>query len=220
VTRRELRPLSAPARAVYRTLRGAGVLVARGYWRLEVEGVDRLPTTGPFVVAPVHRSYVDFFIVALAFPRCLRFMVKNSIWKSKGFGAFVEWMGSFPVDRDRPDRDALRACEQAVAMGDPVVMFPEGQRRDGDSVVDLFDGPAWVACRHRVPVVPVGIGGSQRAMPRGARFVCPARVTVVLGEPIYPDVDTSGRVPRRKVAEMTDRVQTEVQRLYDQARAA
>ncbi|MFM7062844.1 MAG: lysophospholipid acyltransferase family protein [Actinomycetes bacterium] len=220
MTRRELRPLSGPARAVYRTLRAAGVLVARGYWRLHVEGIDRLPSAGPFIVAPVHRSYVDFFIVALAFPRCLRFMVKNSIWRSKGFGSFVEWMGSFPVDRDHPDRNALRACEQAVRMGDPVVMFPEGQRRDGDLVHDLFDGPAWVACRYRVPVVPVGIGGSERAMPRGARFVFPARIRVVVGEPIYPDVTTVGRVPRRKVADMTSRVRAEVQRLYDQARAA
>ena len=67
-------------------------------------------------------------------------------------------MGAFPVNRERPDRRALRNCEEALVHGDPVVMFPEGRRKAGPVVEDLQEGPAWVACRYRVPIVPVGLG--------------------------------------------------------------
>lgn len=220
MTRRDLRPLTRGGRLAYRVLRSLSRVAAALVWRIEIEGLERLPVAGPFVVAPVHRSYVDFLVVAVAVPRLMRFMVKNSIWKSRGFGWAVEYMGSFPVDRDRPDREALRCCEQAIERGDPVVMFPEGQRRSGDDVGPLFDGPAWVACRYRVPVVPIGLGGTDRAMPVGARTVRPARVKVVIGEPIYPEVPPTGRVSRRLVGELTKRLRTEVQYAYDQARAA
>ena len=80
----------------------------------------------------------------------------------------------------------------------------------------LFDGPAWVACRNRVPIVPIGIGGSDGAMPIGAKLIRPARVRVVIGEPIYPDVAPTGHVPRRLVSELTEALHGEVQRLYDE----
>ena len=215
----EVRPISPAGRASYRILRLIGVVLTKLVWRVRVHGVDRLPVGVPYVVAPVHRSYVDFLIVAVAVPRVLRFMVKDSIWKAPRVGRFVEFNGSFPVNRSHADREALRNAERTVRGGDPVVMFPEGRRKDGDEVRDLFDGPAFVACRNRVPIVPIGIGGSDRAMPIGKKMIRPARVEVVIGEPIYPDVPLSGRVPRRVVSEHTQRLRDEVQRLYDQARA-
>ncbi len=75
-----------------------------------------------------------------------------------------------------------------------------------------------MACRHRVPIVPVGIGNSDRAMPIGAKWLRPVKLTVIIGEPIYPDVPLTGRVPRGKVAELTEQVRDEVQRLYDDAK--
>jgi len=211
-------PVSAAGRVSYRLLRGLTVAVCALFWRLEVDGRDRLPTGVPYVVAPVHRSYVDFLIVAATVPRVMRYMVKDSIWKYAWLGRFIEFNGSFPVDREHADRDALRLCEEAVQGGDPVVMFPEGRRKEGPVVEDLFDGPSFVACRNRIPIVPIGIGGSDRAMPIGRRFFRFAPVRVVIGEPIYPDVPLTGRVPRRVVTENTELLRAEVQRLYDEVR--
>ena len=99
-----------------------------------------------------------------------------------------------------------------------MVMFPEGRRKDGPTVEDLFDGPAFVACRNRIPIVPIAIGGTDHALPRGAKMVRPSRIRVVIGEPIYPDVSATGRVPRRAVSETTDVLRSELQRLYSQVR--
>ncbi|MBS1265709.1 MAG: hypothetical protein MAG471_01563 [Acidimicrobiaceae bacterium] len=65
-------------------------------------------------------------------------------------------------------------------------MFPEGGRQTGDHIVDLFDGTAYLAARTGASVVPVGISGTEEAMPTGSRFPRPARVCVAVGEPIPP----------------------------------
>jgi len=202
----------------YRFLRMLGVVVSTVLWRFEVEGRDRLPTVGPFVLCPVHRSTVDFLVAGMTVQRRMRFMAKDSLWRRPRFGRFLEFIGAFPVDREHPDRTALRRAEEAVAGGEPVVIFPEGRRREGDQIDELHHGPSWVACRHRVPMVPMGIGGSDRAMPIGSRRIRLTKIKVVIGEPIYPDVELTGRVPRRVVTETTEELHRELQRLFDEVR--
>lgn len=214
----EVDAVSRGGRLVYRAVRALAVLLTKLVWRVQVDGRERLPAGVPYVVAPVHRSYVDFLVVGVAVPRLMRFMVKDSVWKAKRLGQLLEWGGSFPVDRGNADRQALRNAEKALAGGDPVVMFPEGRRREGPVVEQLYDGAAWVACRNRVPIVPIGLGHTDDAMPIGAKFVRFAKVRVVIGEPLFPDVPMTGRVPRRVVVETSERLRSEIQRCYDQVR--
>ncbi len=213
-----LRPVSRIGDLTYRFLVGLARLLARIIWRFEVTGRDRLPTVGPFILCPVHRSYVDFLVAGMSVPRRMRFMAKDSLWRARRFGRFIEAMGAFPVDRSGADRAALRRAEEAISGGEPLVMFPEGRRQEGPSVTEMQQGPAFVACRNRVPLVPVGIGGSDRAMPIGAKMIRPAKVRVVIGEPIYPDVPLEGRVPRRVVEATTEELRSAIQGLYDSVR--
>ncbi len=216
VVRGSLRPISNGGRTTYRMFRWAGIAVLKPLWRLKVDGLDRLPVGVPYVLAPTHRSNGDFAALVGAIPRELRFMAKDSLWTFRPLGRFMEFNGSFPVDREHADRDALRRCEEAIHLGDPVVMFPEGRRKEGPDIVDLFDGPSFVACRTRVPIVPVAIAGSAEAMPRGAKLPHRGRVRVVIGEPIYPDVPTGGRLPLRAVGENTELLREQLQRMFDQ----
>ena len=188
------------------------------YWRLEVIGTERVPRTGAFVVAPVHRSNLDFLLAGLAMKRPVRYMAKSSIFLGGVIDRFLNTMGAFPVVRDTADFSAIRTCEELLAAGEPVVVFPEGRRKSGDEVLDLFDGPAFVAARQRVPIVPVGIGGSDKAMPIGKKWILPHKVVIVIGEPIYPDVPIEGRVPRSAVTKLTEQLRGEVQNVYDTAR--
>lgn len=189
----------------------------RVFWRMEVVGRDRLPGSGQFVLSPVHRSFIDFAVTGAAIPRRMRFMGKDDLWDVKPLGWLLDQMGAFPVHRERVDRPALRNCEEALHLGDPVVMFPEGRRESGPLVHELHDGPAWLACRHRIPVVPVALGRTDKALPLGAKFPRPVKIRVVIGEPLYPDVPMNGRVPRGAVAALTAELRTDIQRLYDVA---
>src|SRR3546814_5503499 len=74
----------------------------------------------------------------------MRYMGKDSIWKSRLLGRFVTMLGAFPVHRGSADRDALKACTDIVSGGSPLVMFPEGTRQSGPKVEELFDGTAYV----------------------------------------------------------------------------
>ncbi len=188
-------------------------------FRLRVEGRENLPD-GPFILSASHRSFIDTPVVGVMTAKRLRFMGKESLWKSKPLGAFLTIMGGFPVERDSVDRTALRAAMDVLKLGEPLVMFPEGTRRDGPRLrrEDLHDGPAFVASRVGVPIVPVGLGGTPKALPVGKKLPRPAKVVVVIGEPIDPPAKVNGRVPRKGVTEMSDRLFAEMSDLFIEAR--
>jgi 1-acyl-sn-glycerol-3-phosphate acyltransferase len=172
---------------LYHVVRGIAVGISRAYLPGRVVGRENLPTEGAYVLAPVHRSYIDWLIVArVTRRRRLRYIVKAEVWKSKLVGRILEACGCFPVNRSGADREALERCRAVLAGGEALVMFPEGTRRSGPVVSDLREGVAYLAVRAGAPVVPVGIGGSERAMPRGSSIPRPRRVEVVIGKPVWP----------------------------------
>jgi 1-acyl-sn-glycerol-3-phosphate acyltransferase len=201
-------------------VRGIVVGFCRAFWRLQVTGRENVPADGPFILAPVHRSNIDTPAVAAVTRRRLRYMGKDSLWRYRWSAWFFRNMGGFPVHRGTPDREALRWASSVARAGEPVVMFPEGTRQEGPVVDHVLDGVAFVALREGVPIVPVGIGGSDLAMPRGGRWLRPVKVTMVVGEPLAVDRPAPGeRVPRRAVRELTERLRVELQLLYDEAQA-
>jgi 1-acyl-sn-glycerol-3-phosphate acyltransferase len=212
---------SRRTRVSYAAVRGLIHAVAALFGRVRIVGGDNVPATGAFVLAPVHRSNVDFALTSLVTHRPMRYMGKDSIWKNRALGRFVSMLGAFPVHRGTADRESLRNTMEVVDGGSPVVMFPEGTRRSGPVVEDLFDGPAYVAARTGVPIVPMGIGGSERMMPKGAKFLRPSKLVLIVGTPIQPPPPgENGRVSRHVVRDLTATLQVEVQRLFDEAQAA
>ncbi len=113
----------------------------------------------------------------------------------------------------------MKRCIATLEGGEPLVLFPEGERKDGPAVQPLFDGAAYVAGKAGVPIIPIGIGGSARVMPRHAKMIHPAKVCVEIGAPIYAEVGASGRASRAAIAVVTAELSTELQRLFDLAEA-
>jgi 1-acyl-sn-glycerol-3-phosphate acyltransferase len=188
-------------------------------FRAEVTGRQNLPPSGPYLVSPVHRSNLDTFLLPIITRRNLRAMGKDSLWKA---GAFWGWLltslGGFPVARGTADRASLRAAEVVVERGEPLIMFPEGTRRTGPHVWELFNGPAFVSARTGTPIVPIGIGGSERAMGKGVTIPRPRKITFIIGEPILPPAREEGaRVPRRVVKELSEELHSRIQDLFDEA---
>ncbi|MGH9266881.1 MAG: lysophospholipid acyltransferase family protein, partial [Acidimicrobiales bacterium] len=175
----------------------------------------------PFILSPVHRSNIDTPLVAAVTRRRLRFMGKAEVWTYRPVAWSLTALGGFPVRRGSADREAMRTCEAVLAGGEPLVLFPEGTRREGLVVADLHRGAAWLAARAQVPIVPVGIGGSARAMPKGSRMLRPVRVHLEIGPALVPPAPGPGaRVARRDVEDFDARLRAELQRLFDVARQA
>jgi 1-acyl-sn-glycerol-3-phosphate acyltransferase len=207
--------------AWYWVARGVVELFCRAYFRVEIRGREYVPTSGAYVIAPVHRSNVDTLLAGCLTRRRIRFMGKDSLWKYRWAGALFSSLGAFPVHRGTPDREALRSCEEALRGGEPVVLFPEGTRQSGPTVQPLFEGAVFVAARAGVPIVPVGIGGSEWAMPKGRKQIRPVKVVMIVGPVLPAPVPPTGRrVARRAVAETSDVLHTRLQALFDEALAA
>jgi 1-acyl-sn-glycerol-3-phosphate acyltransferase len=100
---------------------------------------------------------------------------------------------------------------------EPLVLFPEGERKSGEAIEPLKDGAAFIAAKAGVPIIPVGIGGSERVMPKGSKFIYPRKVHVVIGKPIPAPINENGRVPREQITAVSEHVRVELQRLFDDA---
>jgi 1-acyl-sn-glycerol-3-phosphate acyltransferase len=207
------------SRAAYFVARSLVAAFTRLWTRLEIEGREHVPEAGAFVLAPVHRSIMDTPISSCLTRRRLRFMGKDTLWKRQPAAWVLSALGGFPVSRGTADREALMRCIAVLEAGEPLVLFPEGERKSGDVVQPLFDGAAYVALRAGVPIVPVGIGGSEAVMPKGSKFIHPRKVHVIIGAPIVRAGIGGGRVPRAEVHETTAELHATLQRLFDAARA-
>lgn len=210
---------SRTSKMLYTLIRGLVVGLCVGYTRTKVVGKHNIPSTGAFLLAPIHRSNIDTPLAAAVTRRRLRFMGKDTIWKVKPIGWIISALGAFPVTRGTADREALKRCVAVLEAGEPLVLFPEGTRQSGPIVQPLFDGAAYVAVKAGVPIIPVGIGGSEGVMPKGSKMIYPRKCVVVVGEPIIAPLDASGKVPRSAVKDVTEMLSQELQRLFNEAQS-
>jgi 1-acyl-sn-glycerol-3-phosphate acyltransferase len=213
----EIDPRRTP---LYRVERAIFVSTLWAWFRPRVVGKEHVPTTGPAILAPVHRSFADFGFAAFCTPRKLFFMTKDELWKNKALGRLLLSVGAFPVHRESADREALQRAEQVLVRGEMLVMFPEGTRREGPEIRDLMEGATFLSARTGAPILPVGIAGSDLAMPKGSRVPKPLTIDVVVGPAILPPPRTGGgRVSRSAVREATHDLVGRLQSVYDEARA-
>jgi 1-acyl-sn-glycerol-3-phosphate acyltransferase len=203
---------------IYRVLRVLVRGVNRLLFRTTVEGEALVPAGGPVIIAPIHRSFIDFFVVSEVTRRKLHYMAKDSLWKRPRFGRFLLSIGAFPVHRESADREALRRAQNVLEAGEVLILFPEGARRTGAAVGELHEGAAFLAARTGATIVPVGIGGTMSVMPKGTRYPRPSKVHLIVGEPLVaPARSAGGRVPRSQVHQLTEDLRASIQDLYERA---
>jgi 1-acyl-sn-glycerol-3-phosphate acyltransferase len=170
--------IPSPLQTYKKVRRLFGGLV-RAIYRIEVVGADRLPATGPAVVAPNHESFLDAIVLGAAIPRELRFVAKEELWRSRLLARMLDGLGAIPIERGHSDYLAAALVLQALAAGQAVVIFPQGAVR-GDRV--WKQGAAHAALMTGAPLVPVRLVGTARALSCG-RIGFP-RLRVIIGEPI------------------------------------
>ena len=205
------------SRSFYQLIRFLVVGICRTYCRMNVSGQENIPIVGPFILAPIHRSYIDTPIASGCTRRRMRFMGKDSMWKHQPLNWMLSALGAFPVTRGSADREAILRAIQVLKSGEPLVLFPEGERKSGAVVQPLMDGAAYVACKAGVSIIPVGIGGSERVMGKGARFIYPKKLVVIIGKPIPVPAPVDGRMPRSAVKQVTAQLHEQLQKLFDEA---
>ncbi len=186
------------------------------YFRCYTRGRRNLPRKGGVVIAPTHRSNLDTPLVGASAGRPLRYFAKSGLFRGRVTTWMLVTMGAFPVRRDTIDRSALKAALTVLEAGEALVVFPEGERKSGPRIHPLLDGVAWLAAKAQVPVVPVAIGATERAMGIGIRIPRPRLVRLVWGESLPPpEVDDRGRVSRDAMTRYSDELREILQGMFD-----
>ncbi|MGB5756034.1 MAG: lysophospholipid acyltransferase family protein [Acidimicrobiales bacterium] len=205
---------------LYRTLRGLLRLVVNPWLRVRSENTEVLDLPGATILAPVHRSNLDSALLATQSSRRIRALGKESLFTTPGVGYVCAALGAIPVRRGEADRDALKAAKSLLDRGETMIVFPEGGRQSGSKITELFDGAAWLAARSGARVIPVGIAGTEAAMPEGAKFIHRSTVAIVPGEPMEPPVTPDGmRVSRQQLQQFTTELGLRLQAAQDRAEA-
>jgi 1-acyl-sn-glycerol-3-phosphate acyltransferase len=167
--------------------------------RVRVSGLENVPKTGPLIVVANHLSNADPPIVVgwltPALGRPMHILAKEALFVGP-IGAFLRSQGVTPVRAGGSDIDAFRAARAVLERGEVLCIFPEGTRSYTGELGSPKPGVAMLATRSGVPILPVGISGTDRFLGRGQRFPrVGARVTVRVGKPLSIELDPSK--PRR-----------------------
>jgi 1-acyl-sn-glycerol-3-phosphate acyltransferase len=195
---------------LYRVVRAVVLSIFKVVFRVSVKGREHVPSSGVYIVAPSHRSILDIPFTAFVAKRRIRFMAKRELFSSRIGRVIFNAMGAISVDRGNTDRAALRESQAALESGELLSIFPEGTRRHGPELGELYDGVAYLALKLGVPILPVGVGGSEEILASGRVIPRIHKVAVVVGAPIIPKrVEGSRR--RSEVAALTHELQTNLQ---------
>tara|TARA_B100000929_G_scaffold5035_1_gene4197 strand:+ start:866 stop:1534 length:669 start_codon:yes stop_codon:yes gene_type:complete len=205
------------ATPVYLTVRSLVRFLLWPYFRTRVSGREHIPIDGPVILAPVHRSNLDSIMLSPLTRRRIRALAKESLFTVPPLAWVLASLGAFPVRRETADRESMRIAQELLVDQNLLLVFPEGTRQEGEQVVELFDGTAWLAARTGSQVVPVGISGTGEAMPTGARFPRRTRVRIVVGPPIQPP---DSKAARSVLRNWTDGLAVALQAVQDEACSA
>ena len=200
--------------------------LAKAVWRPTIEGLENVPLKGGLLIASNHLSFVDSMVIPIVAPRKVVFMGKAEYFEGSGVRGALQraWfggMGMVPVNRDdtRAAIDSLQIALDVLRGGLAFGIYPEGTRSRDGRLYRGRTGVAELALTAGVPVVPVGLQGTENIQPIGHRFPRRAKVTIRFGAPI----SFAGRfenVPRgRARREATDEIMTAIQKLSGQQEA-
>ncbi len=170
--------------------------------RCQVRGRENVPNEGAVLIVANHMNLSDVPLLGTSLGRSVIFMAKEELFHSRLSSYFYRRLGSFPVHRGKLDRKALRQSIQVLAGGSSLVMFPEGMRSKNNQLQPGFSGSALIAQHSGVPILPVGITGTEKIKGRFWVLYHP-RITVNIGRPFHLP-PTNGRLTKVKLAELTN----------------
>ena len=182
-----------------------------------LEGVENIDPDAPQILVGNHQSWYDVFALAGSIDKTFHFVAKKELEAVPIFGRAWKVAGHISIDRSDQSR-AIASLEQAGNRlreeGSAVVIFAEGTRSPDDDLRPFKKGAFMLALLAGVPVVPFGVAGTRRILPKGAWRVRKGPIILRFGEPI----PTDDLAPADRDALMR-RVREEVRKLRDGARA-
>ena len=152
------------------------------YFRWRVFNAERVPKTGPVILAGNHGSYLDPPLIGAALPRDINYLARESLFRFPVVGAVLRSWNCVPVDRDGGGGAGLKAILNRLEKGGGIILFPEGTRTPDGRLQPARSGIGLTVIKSNAPVVPVRVFGTYEAFNRSMKFPRPHRVMVKYGQ--------------------------------------
>jgi 1-acyl-sn-glycerol-3-phosphate acyltransferase len=191
-----------------------------------VTGRENVPATGPFIIASNHLSFIDSMAIPLMAPRKVGYLAKAEYFTGTGVRGWLTRtlftaLGALPVERQthRAAQEALDTAMTVLKAGGGFGIYPEGTRSRDGRLARGKTGVAWLALTADCPVVPVGVAGTDRMQPVGAKWPWPHQFSITFGKPLtFPEYrGKAGNGKARR--EVTDRIMEAIAELSGQEKA-
>ena len=185
--------------------------VFRVLFRGRTTGNDHVPLEGAVVVVANHGSHLDPPLLGHALGRPVAFMAKAELFRVPLLGPIIRACGAYPVERGAGDREAIRTATDRLLQGWATGVFLDGTRQQDGRVNQPQPGAALLAARAGVPLLPVAIINSHRALGPGGHGARLVPIHIRIGTPIpppasrrRPDLDAVTRAAQEQINRMLD----------------
>lgn len=178
---------------------------------ITIIGKENLGKRPVAVYACNHLSYMDTPVIFGSMPFQFRIVARHDLWKFPFIGWHLRRSGqvSVNVDNPRASISSLGSAVKTLKSGMPLFIFPEGGRTETGHPNAFLNGPAFMAIRAQVPLVPMALIGTHELLPIHTLQFYPVPITIAVGEPIETTNYTM-----RQIDELTQRLSDEICRLY------
>ena len=177
----------------------------------KVEGRENVPSTGPLILVANHVHVIDPILLVFSLPRWITFVAKEELFRSLFQRLWLRWAGSLPLQRDgkvgekqRILESARKALDEGLILG----MFPEGGRSHDGKLRKGKPGSAVIASKTDVPVLPIGVAGTDKIHGMGWLWTRP-RITVKIGKP-FKLPPTNDKISRSQMQSLTTQLMGEI----------
>lgn len=187
-------------------------LMYRCYFRWRVFHPERVPLSGPVILASNHASFLDPPLVGAGLERDINYLARDTLFRYPGMGALLRSWNSVPVDRDGGGAAGLRAILDRLLAGGAIILFPEGTRSPDGTLQRGRSGIGLTVIKSTALVVPVRVFGTYDAYGRHMKLPLPRRVAVKYGRPMgFEALRAEARnCPKARLKEIYQQVADEI----------
>lgn len=194
-------------------------IICKIVFRLEVRGIDNIPLKGGVLLLSNHVSNMDpIFIPTIVWRRIFNFMAKEELFRNRFVAAYFRKIKMFPIKRGKGDLKAIKHAIDLLKHGELMLMFPEGTRSLTGELLPAQPGTSMIALKSGATIVPTFIDGSEKVMPKGAKFIKPKKVIVYFGEPFTLEKFESDHDDKEKYIKIGEEIMRKISLLKDLAK--
>lgn len=194
-------------------------------WLRKVDGLENIPTDKPFIIAANHSSYYEtllpYTILIPKLDKQIHALVNSRYWNNPIIKISLDWGKCIPVflgkDYDaKKNNEAVEIATDYLKKGELIQIFPEGTRSYDGKIKKGHTGVAKLALKAKVPVVPMGITGSRKILPKGKFFPRFVRCDVKFAKPVSFEKYYNKRMNDKVLEQVTRRIMKEIGNIIGQ----